>query len=208
MTHNNLRQVDNLLATYPIISDQVDAKELRVILRELLGVISTKTGSVVEFGCYTGTTSLFIQRLLHTYSHEFHVYDSFEGLPEKTYHDQSPAGLQFQPGLLHARKKQFIANFKKANLQLPVIHKGWFSDLHQEDIPDEIIFAFLDGDYYSSINDSLRLITPKLVHGAVIVVDDYASESLPGAKKAFDEWASRRGVSIKTVASLGIVNYA
>ncbi len=34
-----MSKIDQLLAKYPIISDQVDAKELRVLLRELEKVL-------------------------------------------------------------------------------------------------------------------------------------------------------------------------
>ena len=59
---------DQLLTKYPIISDQVDVKELGVLLRELEKVLQSGViGNVVEFGCYIGTTSLFIRRLLDAY---------------------------------------------------------------------------------------------------------------------------------------------
>ena len=197
-----------LLQQFPIVSDQVDARELGIILHELELLLQAHTqGSVVEFGCYIGTTSLFIRRVLNQYSssNEFHVYDSFEGLPEKTAADMSVVGDQFVAGELCVSRKQFKEHFKKANLQLPVIHKGWFSDMTASDVPEGIMFAFLDGDYYESIRDSLRLITPKLLPGAVILIDDYASEALPGAAKAADEWARARGYDIRSMASLGII---
>ena len=108
---------DRLLAKYPIISDQVDAKELGVLLRELEKVLqSGAAGNIVEFGCYVGTISLFIRRLLDAYDFtgEFHVYDSFMGLPEKTQADNSAAGEQFKAGELLAPRKTFVQNFKKA----------------------------------------------------------------------------------------------
>jgi len=197
-----------LLQKYPIISDQVDQRELSVLLQELERLlVQGQKGAVVEFGCYIGTTSLFIRRLLDAYgsSDEFHVYDSFEGLPEKTAQDQSVAGDQFVAGELRAPRRTFIEHFKKAGLALPAIHKGWFSDVSPSDVPDDILFAFLDGDYYQSIADSLRLVTPKLHPGAVVVIDDYASEALPGAAKAADEWARQHGYAIRSVASLGVV---
>ncbi|QWQ32218.1 hypothetical protein KOY48_05185 [Candidatus Minimicrobia naudis] len=59
---------DQLLTKYPIISDQVDIKELGALLRELEKTLrSGATGNIVEFGCYVGTTSLFIRRLLDAY---------------------------------------------------------------------------------------------------------------------------------------------
>lgn len=200
---------DQLLAKHPIISDQVDFKELRVLLRELEKVLrSGMAGNVVEFGCYVGTTSLFIRRLLDAYdlAGEFHVYDSFAGLPEKTPQDNSAAGEQFQAGELLAPRKTFVQNFKKAGLQLPIIHKGWFADFTAADVPENIIFAFFDGDFYGSIADSFRVCSGKFQEKATIVVDDYANEALPGAARAVDEWLSRnQQYSLATEASLAII---
>lgn len=198
----------DLLATFPIISDQVDRAELGVILRELEKKLARgEVGAVVEFGCYSGTTSLFIRRLMDHYAlgNEFHVYDSFAGLPEKTTEDISVAGDQFRAGELTTSKKDFLMNFKKASLAPPVMHKGWFTEVSPASIPSGIMFAFLDGDYYRSIKDSFRLITPKLAPEAVIVVDDYMNEALPGAARATDEWLKARSCQLRTEASLGII---
>jgi len=200
---------DQLLAKYPIISDQVDAKELGALLRELETVLqSGVTGNVVEFGCYVGTTSLFIRRLLDAYDFtgEFHVYDSFAGLPEKTQADASAAGEQFKAGELLAPRKTFIQNFKKAGLRPPVVHKGWFADFSPNDVPEDIIFAFFDGDFYESIVDSFRVCDGKFHKKATIVVDDYASEALPGAARAVDGWLNHRQFTIRTEASLAIIS--
>lgn len=198
--------VSRLLNKYPIISDQVDRRELQVVLEQLEKSLLVD-GVVVEFGCYVGTTSLFIRRLLndHTDNRQFHVYDSFEGLPEKNELDLSPAGEQFKAGELSVSKKQFIQEFKKAGLRLPMIHKGWFKDLTGSDVPAPVAFAFLDGDYYDSIKRPLQLLQSKLSPGAVIVVDDYANEALPGAAKAVDEWCQIRGYSVRVAHSLAII---
>ncbi len=198
-----------LLSKYPIISDQVNRNELKLILDELEQVTANKVpGEIVEFGCYAGTTSLFIQRLLieHGTTKQFHVYDSFEGLPEKSDSDQSATGTQFKTGELSSSKGIFIKNFKKAGLQLPHIHKGWFEDLNNNEIPDVIAFAFLDGDYYHSIMNPLKLIWEKLAPGAVIIIDDYQNEALPGAAKAVNEWIANRSVSqFRVQSSLAIL---
>lgn len=202
--------VRQLLAEYPIISDQISRQELEVILscleQTLRGAIP---GDIVEFGCYTGTTSLFLQRLLqqHTSDTSLHVYDSFAGLPEKTLHDQSVAGDQFITGQLHAKKSDFILNFKKAHLPLPVIHKGWFRELTDSDIPERIAFAFLDGDFYDSITDSLKLVWPRLSPGAILIVDDYHNEALPGTQKALDSFLGKmnKGEELKMIQSLAIL---
>jgi O-methyltransferase len=191
---------------YGLVSNQVDKAELLVVLEELSKSLKID-GAVVEFGCYVGTTSLYIRRLLDYAKdmREFHVYDSFEGLPAKSVKDYSAAGEQFKEGELTVTKKQFIHEFKKARLDLPRIHKGWFNQLEDIDVPSPISFAFLDGDYYESVMTPLKLIESKLAPGATIVVDDYASEALPGAARAVDEWCKLKGYSVRVVKSLAII---
>ena len=200
--------IDELLKKYQLISDQVDKREVGIVLRELSKALeTTSSGGVVEFGCYAGTTSLFITRLLtiQKSTYEFHVYDSFEGLPEKRSADESRAGDQFKTGELAVSKKQFVLNYKKAGLPLPRIHKGWFDELTDADIPNEIAFAFLDGDYYESVMTPLKRIWPRLVPGARIVVDDYANEALPGAAKAVDEWLATHPAKLTVEHSLAMI---
>lgn len=201
---------EQLLAQFPIISDQMERSELAVLLRKLELILQMgTTGNVVEFGCYSGTTALFITRLLKHYnsSAEYHVYDSFEGLPEKSPQDSSPAGEQFIAGELAVSKQQFIRNFKRARLPLPFIHKNWFGNLLPEEVPNDIIFAFLDGDFYDSVKTPLKFITPKLCLGAAIIVDDYLSESLPGARRAVDEWAHQHNKNITPAHSLAVIDW-
>jgi len=201
--------IQSLIARYPLVSDQVDKNQISVILDELQKVVlSDTTGAIVEFGCYIGTTSLFIRRFLdeHNLSEKvaFHVYDSFEGLPEKTPADRSGAGEQFRAGELAVSKKAFYREFQKAHLKPPVVHKGWFRDLTARDVPEKIVFAFLDGDFYESIRDSLHLVLPRMQKGGVIVVDDYAREALPGAARAVHEHF--RPDQIRVAHNLGVIH--
>lgn len=195
-----------LLAKYPLISNQVNGLQLAVILGELEKTLLRLDGAVVEFGCYIGTTSLFIRRLLDIYgdTREFHVYDSFEGLPLKSRQDESRAGEQFKAGELAVSKKQFMREFQKAGLRPPAVHKNWFGNLTPADVPEPIAFAFLDGDFYESIRDSLKLVLPKLQAGGVIVIDDYAREALPGAARAAHEFFHPD--QIRTSHNLGIIH--
>jgi O-methyltransferase len=198
--------IESLLAKHSLISDQVSKEQVKVILTELEKTLAQGTaGAVVEFGCYIGTTSLFIRRLLDALDEdrEFHAYDSFAGLPPKTTEDESRAGEQFQAGELAVSKKTFLQQFKKAGLQPPITHKDWFSDLAEQDVPSDIAFAFLDGDFYSSIRDSLRLVRPRLQRGGCLIIDDYAREALPGAAKAVHELLAGR--TIITSHNLGII---
>lgn len=188
-----------------LLSDQVNEQEIIVIMRELQKTLQAEiAGDVVEFGCYVGTTSVFLADALAGSGRELWLYDSFEGLPEKSVKDSSPAGEQFRAGELFASKKQLIKNLRHHANTKTRIKKAWFSDLEPCDVPELIAFAFLDGDYYQSIIDPLQLIWPRLSPGATIIVDDYANEALPGAARAVDEWTKRYDVTVKSEHSLAI----
>lgn len=178
---------------YKIISDQVGVGELSVVWRELTRVLTAGTpGDIVEFGCYIGTTSLFIRRLLDKHGESerraFHVYDSFEGLPEKDKQDASRVGEAFKAGELKVGKKTLLREFQAANLRPPITHKGWFSDLTATDVPEQIAFAFLDGDFYQSIIDPLKLVWPRMTPGGIVLIDDYGREALPGVERAVHDF--------------------
>ena len=71
-----------------------------------------------------------------------------------------------------------VATFNRWNLKLPKIHAGWFKDTLPEKIPQEICFAHLEGDLYTSIIESLTGVYPRLKKGAVVVIDDYYDEKI------------------------------
>lgn len=183
-------------------NDQVSAEETEKIL-EIARRCLEVDGDYVEFGCYKGDTSLLLAEVLSEYQKSVEkfveksvekpvkklwIYDSFEGLPEKKAEDESVLGESFRSGELFVTKREVKERFLRAGLPVPVIKKGWFSELGSKDLPERIAFAFLDGDFYESIRDSLRLVVPKMSDGGVIVVHDYTNLALPGVKKAVEEW--------------------
>ncbi len=192
-----------MLDTKVLLSDQVDAREIALVLRELDRTRGV-AGDIVEFGCYVGTTSVFLGTQREKGKQLF-LYDSFEGLPEKGLQDISPVGQQFVAGELAATKKQLLSNLKRAGVHDARVKKAWFSDLTDVDVPESISFAFLDGDYYDSILIPLQLIWERLSPGAIVIVDDYANEALPGAARAVDTWLHRHDASLHIEHSLAIM---
>lgn len=146
-------------------------------------------GEIVEVGCHAGLTSVYFRRVLdecHS-TKEFHAYDSFQGLPEKDKKDKgSEYGDVFKEGYFDMKGTwQIETRFKNEGLELPILHVGWFKD---QTYPDKIAFAFLDGDFYSSILDSLKCVWDKVSVGGYVFIHDYAWDALPGVERACREF--------------------
>ena len=180
-----------------------ETKEILKIARESLAL----PGDFVELGCYAGDTSLLFAELLREASSDkkLWIYDSFEGLPAKTTEDESAAGENFQEGVLAVTKREVKLRFLRAGLPVPIIKKAWFKDLTAADLPETIALAFLDGDLYQSIKESLALVEDKMAEGGVIVVHDYNNPELPGVTKAVDEWLIKKPFKLVQKDSLAII---
>ena len=176
-------------------NDQVSEKETKCII-SLASECLRANGDFVELGCYKGDTSLLLAEVLKNSDKKLWIYDSFEGLPEKSAWDDSLLGKDFKQGELSVTKREVKERFLRAGLKVPVIKKGWFSEFSSEDLPSEIAFCFLDGDFYESIRDGLKLVEGKIGEGSVLIVHDYNNPALPGVKKAVDEWSGTRGLQV------------
>lgn len=168
-------------------NDQVTSEETEKIL-ELARECINREGDFVEFGCYRGDTALLVADILKGSPKRLWLYDSFEGLPEKSKLDESTLGESFKKGELCVSKREVKERFLRTGLKVPIIKKAWFQDLTEMDLPNKIAFAFLDGDFYESIRDSLKLVEDKMEKSGVIVIHDYLNLALPGVKRAVDDW--------------------
>lgn len=187
---------------------QVSDKETEILLQIAREAI-LNVGDYVEMGCYRGDTSLLLQKMLVSEApgKRLWIYDSFAGLPKRVSEDSSVAGDAFSAGKLYVTKREVVEKFKRAGVRLPIIRKGVFEELDAEaDFPKEIAFAFLDGDLYTSIRSSLRLVGPKMVENGVIVVHDYNNPQLPGVSRAVEEWlAAHKNKRLTVRETLAIV---
>ena len=167
---------------------QIPDRETKLLLDELEKTLDLP-GDVVEFGCYEGDTSILLADVLRDRPDKWlYLYDSFEGLPAKTAEDNSADGWRFKSGELKASPDTVRHKFKKYALPDPVIVKGWFNELGDSDLPSEISFALLDGDFYESIKASFKLVASRMTSGGIIVVHDYRNAELPGAGLAVNEF--------------------
>ncbi|WP_175692227.1 TylF/MycF/NovP-related O-methyltransferase [Burkholderia ambifaria] len=175
-------------------------------------LFSRVPGDVVELGCNAGKTTVFFRMILDYYKvgKTIHVYDSFEGLPAPGERD-----AYLREGDCRCTASDLKETFKKWDRTLPEIHKGWFDKTLPEQLPDQIAFAYLDGDFYESIKISLETIYPRLANGAIVIVDDYCDlkraprswNGLPGVKVACDEFERKAGVRFSALCGIGDLSF-
>jgi O-methyltransferase len=173
---------------YPInlaLSSQVVMASLLTRLEQVIraGV----PGDVVEMGCHAGDTSVFFSRMIQELdpSRTLHLYDSFQGLPEKDAKDNPNWG---EAGSVKTAEQVVRLRFTQEHLPQPQIHAGWFADVPEAEFPEKVAFAFFDGDFHSSILDSFRRIYPRLSPGAIVCVHDFACDTWPGVTTACEEY--------------------
>jgi tetratricopeptide (TPR) repeat protein len=157
---------------------------------------------VAECGCFRGMSSFLICSYLRKQNPAFtgqgyHIFDSFKGLAAPTTNDEVPAG---HPGakllqtMSHAGSFCASLSTVRDNLaQFAEIefHPGWIPATFQGLPEMRYSFVHIDVDMYEPTAGSLDYFYPRLASGGKIVSDDY---SWPGAKKAIDEFCTKRGI--------------
>lgn len=181
----------------------IDKEELHGLLNLVAGVCERGIpGAVIEMGCAQGHTTTYLRRLLDHMDpeRELHVADSFDGLPDKRPEDGNDTS--FARGTFAMGDDVLRGNFHNESLKLPIIHRGWFGEI--TDYPQQVALAFLDGDFYDSIADSLRVLWSRIPSGGVVAVHDYHHSGLPGAKAAFHDFIDPKGLELQWTCEKGL----
>ena len=188
--------IEKIMSFHNVMIDSsiINSDQIRKLVESLVYVIDNNIeGDVVEFGCYVGESSKYLRKTLDTINSEkqLFVYDSFEGLPPLSKYEE---GTGWRPSTLKTTQEVLINNFERNGLVPPRITKGWFKDVPEENLPDKISFAFLDGDFYDSIYDSLTKVYDRMTDGGVILFHDFRRPDLPGVDAAIRNFFSERNI--------------
>lgn len=147
-----------------------------VMAMRLLETPPTVVGDVVECGCWKGAATINLSLIAAITGRKLKVYDSFEGLPPPLEGD--PHALRafrngYIPGVLSGSVEEVSANVRKYGaIEVCEFHKGWFEDTlphHRGDI----VLAFWDVDFYSSLHDCLVNLWPSVVDGGYVFLDEF-----------------------------------
>jgi O-methyltransferase len=94
----------------------------------------------------------------------------------------------YEPDLQERIRENIAMVLGTEALDQVVFRKGLFAQTLNDDAP--LCFAHLDGDWYESTLSALEGTWPRLVSGAIMVVDDY--HAWDGCRRAVDDYFANR----------------
>ncbi len=158
--------------------------------------------SVVECGVWKGGMMGAMAEALADPAARFHLFDSFEGLPEAQPID-GKAALEWQKDtespIYYNNCKAEIDDAREAMVlsgALNVsIHPGWFDQtLPGFSSESPISILRLDADWYASTTQCLEALVPQVATGGAVIIDDYFTWE--GCAKAVHDYFSSEGINV------------
>lgn len=161
-------------------------------------------GDLIEAGCALGGSAIVIAAAKKPLRN-FYVYDVFGMIPPPSVHDEVDVHDRYE--VIKSGSSEGISGEKyygyECNLYDKVVEnfskngiitkdnniylvKGLFEETMN--INKSVAFAHIDGDWYESVKTCLERITPNLVSGGIMIIDDYDAWS--GCRKAVDVYFS------------------
>lgn len=156
-------------------------------------------GDFVECGVNTGAYARAIVEYINfdELEKKYYLLDTFSGLiPSKISDKEKEAGIEIY--LTHYKDvyEAVLETFKQFNVK---VIKGSVPETLSECETEKICFLSLDMNCVEPEIAAAEYFWPKLVPGAVIILDDYGFPLHIEQKKAFDVFAVKKGVEILTL---------
>jgi O-methyltransferase len=154
-------------------------------------------GDFVECGVNTGAYARAIIDYIdfNNVGKKFYLLDTFEGLPEflVTEEERNAGVLEYFGDHYKNVYEQVVRTFKPFNVE---IIKGVVPDTLEKCDSENICYLSLDMNNAKPEIAAAEYFWDKLVSGAVMILDDYGFPAHIFQKKAFDEFAEKKGVQI------------
>jgi len=145
-----------------------------------------QTGDVIEIGVWRGGTGVIIakQAMNCRLSGTVHLCDTFSGVVKAGPNDSSYRGGEHSDTTRQVVER-LVERLKLDNVRL---HEGVFPNQTGCELEDlQFRFCHIDVDVYQSAKDILDWIWGRMVHGGIIVYDDYGFKCCDGITKHLEE---------------------
>ena len=148
-------------------------------------VLAAPAGPVAEVGVYRGGSAKFIAEAIREAEREpvFYACDTFAGHASTDPIDANHHVVEKFLDTSAAEVRHYLASYPRLELL-----EGDIAETSARLADERFGFVHIDVDVYGATSFCLRFFAPRLLPGAVIVVDDYGFVTCPGAKQAVDEF--------------------
>ncbi len=169
-------------------------------------------GCFVEFGVYQGHSLKDTLKMAKKYlgiMPKAYGFDSFKGMPSTKKPLAGKLSLGWDKGTFSDTSVEIVKNrLREAGVRAEVVSGefGKLPPLKKFGI-NKIRFAYIDADIYEGYRDALKLITPHLQIGTVIIFDEYFPPSdykynqsvRDHGMRAIREWENQTGINIHVI---------
>jgi O-methyltransferase len=154
----------------------------RFALYQLARLVAGVDGDTAECGVYQGFSSFLICLATSSGQRTHFAFDSFEGLSRPGDED----GSHWKPGDLSTPMERAMHNLRR----FPNVswHRGWIPDRFPDVEHRRFALVHIDVDLHGPTRDSMEFFYPRVNPGGIILCDDYACTTCPGATRAVDEY--------------------
>lgn len=168
-------------------------------------------GDIVECGVWRGGSMVAIAQTLKHHGdtdRPLWLYDTFEGMSQPDHHDVDFLGQDAEQLLSEQDRNDQQSIWCYSPIEqvraamsatgYPADHirfiKGRVEETLPTNVPDRIALLRLDTDWYESTRCELEHLFPKLVDGAILIIDDYGHWE--GCRRAVDEYFHQHNLPI------------
>jgi hypothetical protein len=168
-------------------------------------------GDFVECGVWKGGSMMataYSLKNMGELDRNLYLFDTFEGMTPPSNNDITYSNLEASKLLAESSKEDSSSiwcyspldevkiNITSTGYNPEKIHliKGKVEETIPQCIPEKIALLRLDTDWYESTRHELEHLFPRLVHGGVIIIDDYGHWK--GCQQATDEYFQKNNIPI------------
>lgn len=148
-----------------------------ILATVIFQIPKSQKGGIIECGCWKGGSTAMLSLIAEQVERKLYVADSFEGIPsddDQTGHFYPHLSVlgYYRKGMYDGTLAEVKANVKKyGKIRSCQFIKGFYAQ-SLKNFSHPLVFAFLDVDLRTSLQDSVKYLWPKLADGAYIYTDD------------------------------------
>jgi hypothetical protein len=183
--------------------------EQMVLISSILEIPRDATGSIAEFGCYKGLSSVALSIAAKHAGRKLLIFDSFEGLPESKEtisHIADDTQVVYKKGELAGSLGEVRGVIEKyGEISCVEFIKGYFCDsLPTRPADEKYALIFEDADLVESVRDVLQHAWPRLGDGRYFF--SHESLDLEVVKLFYNDewWTKTHGIKAPGLAGAGL----